>query len=1136
MKETWYSWVYLMSRQENEPLPGHLEIDGVRMTVPPLEQADIKAGICLLSSEGKEAGWIRTNVPAAKKKGFLQWAARVLFGRLFAKKGEKERFWSSAGDVAAGEFPLSDTGDLRTNGLIGQAGLSDTKEREALFCLHARVGLQPGERGREAGAFDMEKQTDLFTVDVCKAAGCDAPKLLSDCAAPDVSSPAAVQFRTLYTDKKQRKNKRVWMEYFMSPAFLEVWRRREFTAGLLKIVQSEEGAPPISLLRQLCITYGIRYRRQDISMPDGSMQYQYRPCLIQGAAFPGIDSIVRITEMGEPVCGLSHQDEVIRAAGFGDFWSLLLCNDQLGQYGTELVRQDYEKIFSMYKPEHLEKPAGISGYQWWDIPWRDACGLRLLEEYVRLSDTKDSVLELVFQVLDLKHAVNGRMGYWYGSLRHAVLERLPRLEFEEQKSFQVALRAYDGYRTWSFDRQCIDDEADAKRVEKLFSFENFKLALQDGEFARNYIFPYWMNVHRTDKFLVTLQDFCRSHPEAESCRRIAPLCGQLLQAKRLLTEGRVAEMRPDTALFQPENGPFWWYFLRVAFIRSMDDTDTSGRNLADMMEKDLPPLHWEERMLAVMPDGDLPVLGRMISIPAGKRFLHIQFHRSYLQYYLDDEPVWQPLFDWEWVRCLDSILFWFFLPLTSGDAGQSREMEPEIRRRLSRLLLPGCRHEKTAALLTGYLTHRAATVRNEHMARREIHGVLYSFLVDQNRMLRCFCGQHENRQYRQVYTTVQEAVEQGMEWLAVMESLYEDTPLLPWEHLPDTICITRYGDSGIRLSGPEEVTPESTACWVEHFLKDHPAAMQRVTRLELSWGNRMAEPGTGEAGDSLVLLEKDGRYMALYFAGREYLSIYGAMARRDLYKASGNHEMDTFGGRPVPGYFVYLNRDRLVGLVYNLLRQIGSAGSASMDFPQWSFLPVRTGDVVAFKRAKREWGEFEDETARNKPKDRMETPHSPDWMYAVDAEGTATTYQGWKRFQQTLPELISDYFDGRITMLQAGWDNKQERYCSILLLRDATRYLLLYRNHVKESGSYWVGDRSGYLNAEGKVRKIDFCGRKVEFYLLHTTQQTIRDGLDILLPGISQAEAVTQKFLEWSYATQKELDALPALWQLPDHL
>ena len=37
MKETWYSWVYLMSRQENEPLPGHLEIDGVRMTVPPLE-------------------------------------------------------------------------------------------------------------------------------------------------------------------------------------------------------------------------------------------------------------------------------------------------------------------------------------------------------------------------------------------------------------------------------------------------------------------------------------------------------------------------------------------------------------------------------------------------------------------------------------------------------------------------------------------------------------------------------------------------------------------------------------------------------------------------------------------------------------------------------------------------------------------------------------------------------------------------------------------------------------------------------------------------------------------------------------------------------------------------------------------
>lgn len=1136
MKETWFSWVYRMSGREDEPLPGHLEITGVQMTMPPLEQADLKAGICLLPSGEGEARWLRTNMPAAEKKGFLQWAARILFGRLFAGKGGKERFWSAGGDGAAGEYPLSDTGDLRTNGLIGQAGLSDTRETEVLLCLHAQTGLLSGETGREMGAFDREKKTEGFTPHSFSPEEWSKAEEASDCVPPDVSSPAAVQFRALYSDRKQRTNKKVWMEYFMSPAFLDVWRERRFTAGLLEIVQSEEEAPPNSFVRQLCITYGIRYRRQDIPMPDGSIRYQYRPCLVQGAAFSGIDLIVRITEMGEPVCGLSHQDEVVRAAGFWNFWSLLLCNEQAGRDGMELVRDDYEKIFSMYKPEHLEKPKDVRGCQWWDTPWRDACGLRLLERYMRLRDTEDSVLELAFRVLDLKHAVHGRLGFWYGSLRQAVLERLPRLEWEEQTSFQVALRAYEGYRTWSFDHQCREDVEDARRVEKLFSFENLKLALQDREFAKTYIFPYWLNVHRTNTFLVTLQDFCLTHPEAESCRQIAPLCGQLLRAKRLMAADSVTEMRPDTALFQPENGPFWWYFLRVAFIRSLDDADTSGRALADMMEKDLPPVHWEKGMLGVWSDADLPALGRMISVPAGNRFLHIQFHRSYLQYYLDDEPVWQPVFDWEGVRRLDSILFWFFLPLTTGEAGQSREIETELRRRLRQLLLPGCRHEKAAAFLANYLTHRTAGVRNEHMARREIHGVLYSFQVDQNRMLRCFCGQNENRHYKQVYTNVQEAVRQGMEWMAMMESLYEDTPLLPWEHLPDTIQIRRYGDSGIRLSGPEEVTPEVTARWVERFLQDAPTAMKRVTRLELSWGNRMAEPGTGAAADSLVLLEADGRYMALFFAGRGYPSIYGAMARQELYKASGNHEMDTFGGRPVPGYFVYHNRDRLTGQIHHFLRQMGSAGTVSMDFPQWSFLPVRTGDAVAFQRAKREWGEFEDETARNKPKDRLEVPHSPDWMYTVDAGGEATVYQGRKRFQQTLPVLLSDYFDGRITMLQAGWNDREGRLCSILLLRDAERYLLLYRNDKKHSGSYWVGDRSGYLNAEGKVRKIAFCGRKVEFYLLHTGAQTIRDGLDILLPGILQAEAVTQKFLEWSYATEKELAALPDFWQPPEHL
>ena len=56
----------------------------------------------------------------------------------------------------------------------------------------------------------------------------------------------------------------------------------------------------------------------------------------------------------------------------------------------------------------------------------------------------------------------------------------------------------------------------------------------------------------------------------------------------------------------------------------------------------------------------------------------------------------------------------------------------------------------------------------------------------------------------------------------------------------------------------------------------------------------------------------------------------------------------------------------------------------------------------------------------------------------------------------------------------------------------------------------------------------------MEFYLLHDSPQTIRDGLDILLPNIRQAHTVMGKFTEWAHTTDRELAGLPPVWQLPD--
>ncbi len=1149
MMETWLSWVYRLHGQGKEPLAGRLEAEGVRMRIPPLEQAGIEEGICLISegAEGKEARWLQVSLPHTEKKGFLQWAMRVLLGRAFTGKKEKERFWSAAGPAVLGALPLNQNGVLCRDGLIGQAMPLSAGEQRVLSDLQLTEELRPagncrgenrpGVMGKEAVDIAYRPvllpQEAVWTQESAEQGETIIQTRVAYDRKPDVSSPALLRFRAIYMDAKARKQKKLWMEYFMSEEFLAVWRQPSFTAGLLSVVRSVEEPPPVPFLRQLCISYGILYRRLDCLQPDGSMRYQYQPCLFQGAEFPGVDAVVEISGMGEPIVHLSHLDERVRAAGFVDFWTLLALGTKAREARFALLAVDFEKIFACYRPECLEKPrAGERGD---GVSRRDMCGLSLLAQYLGRSDTQEEVLRLAVRILDLSYDSSMMGKHLYGPLRQAVEKRMPELLQEKRNHFLVALKAYSSYRTWSFDRQCREDTEDEARVRRLFSYENMKLALQDETFAKEQVLPYWLNLHRTDAFLRSLQEFCRAHEESGCCHLTEVLCGELLRAKKLAADGMAAEMRPDPLLYRQENGPFWWYFLRVAFLRDMDEGDTAGAMLSELMQKEVPDIRWERAILDFSEERDGPALGRMISVPIGSRFLHLQLHTSYLQYYLDDQPIWRPLFRWEWVRVLpDGPLFWFLLPLTGADRAQRREIEPELRRRLYMLPLPGCRHERAAALLTDYLLHPTQAARTVQMVRREIKGILYRFLAYEDGTLRCFCQQKENQYGRGNYGDVQEAVTQGLEWLAAMEALHEETPCLPWERLPDTVHIRRYCQPAVILNGAEEITPEEVSYWVDVFLSDRPGEVGHVKRLELSWGDRMAGPESGKAADSLVLREENGRYMAIYFRGRGFVSVYGAIGRRELYLASGNHEMEVFGELSVPGYFIHPSRERLAGQIHELLRQIGAVGQPSLDFPKWSFFPVRTGNGQAFKRAKRELGGFEEEAARNRLHDKLEPSPSPDWIVLMDAEGRVSQQKGSVRFGGSLQMLVQDFFEGRITMLQAGWSSKGEPVSSLLLLRDGERYLMLHRNDKRKSGNYWVGDRQGYLNAEGKVRKIDFCGKKVEFYLLHDTPQTIRDGLDLLLPNILQAERITQTFLSWSYTGAKELASLPALWKPPE--
>lgn len=1003
MEQQWYSWIYPLQEhsQERKPLPGRIRMgDGV-IPVPALEGMAPELGISLGSED------YEVRLPAFKKKGFWQ-------------RPDEALFWSAHRSDVQNGVKKSVPALLP----IGLTGMGETLAPETATILAHLTAV-------DVDDFADRRAADEGAANVPKTVLIHKPE-------PDAASPAILRFHALYADPKSRKNKKLLMGYFISPEFLASWRQHSFTLGMLLAVEAEAGTPPFVFLRQLSIAYGIRYRQLQHPHPDGSVTYSYEPQLFEDAKFPGVEEIIRITQMGEPVTRINHQDERDRADEFQECRRMLLAKQQTEAPATE--------------PEA-------------SLPER------------------------------------------------------------KKRTFPVAVRVYDSYQHWSFEglRTAAEDIA---QVEKLFCYERVHEALQDMDFVREHVMCGWLNLHHSSEFLTALLELSRSYSQSESCRMITPVCAGLLHAKDLIMAGYPIENRLEPSLFHLDNAMFWWYFLRVAFRRSMSDQDTAGLALTDMMTRGLPDVRWECSLLGRPAEDGGPGSGRMISIPVGGHWLHIQLHLSYLQYYWDDQPIWKPMFDWDQVMKLPAgPIFWLLLPLTIALPAEMIQLQWELARRAEGFVMPGCCPEEVGRLLAGYLTPALEERRAEHMVRREIGGTQYSFQVYQDGTLRCFAQSRQRSDRYAKYKDMDTAVEQGMDWLASIHELCRETPLLPQNRLPDYIRIHQYGGPVI-----EPVpTPTETASWVEVFLTQDLSGLPHVNRLELSWGDRMARPGTRRAASSLVLMEVHGQCMALYFCGRRKLSVYGAIGQPDKYRADGEHPREVFGNRAISACFIHPDRVYLTRQVHELLRHIGEAGQPARG-RQWTYFSTKTETKLSFCRIRREWGGFEDEAGRNPAKVKLELPHRPELLCTVNQSGQSSFLKRGALYWTVLEQHLNKLYRGKFTMVQMGWNNAARPSCSVVLLNQDGQFLMLYLNHSEKWGSYWVGDRIGYLNAEKKIHRIDFCGGKPEFYLLHSGPETIRDGLDLLLPNILTPRLCMEKFGQWAYVSKAQFGTLPIHW------
>ncbi|MCI8478055.1 MAG: hypothetical protein HFE97_06865 [Oscillospiraceae bacterium] len=941
---------------------------------------------------------------------------------------------------------------------------------------------------------------------------------------PYLDHPALLAFRALYTHPKDRGNRKKWIEYFTTDAFLEVWRDFGFAAALCKEVSACPTPPHKGFLRELSITYGVRYRRE--TGPDE--RFYYVPGLLPNADFDGIGYIVDILNQGEPVTWLSHMDERMRAAAFLDYTALL----NLAWNGLEEEnRQAFQDRLGRYQRTYLvERPPNNDRRSEFEILLRSPDCLRLLNYFFRHAALPPEAFRMVWTALDLEHAGTGSNARWYGSLRETVLRRAPQLAGQKVEHFLAADKAFNLYKRQSQERDGEDTPEEQAEVDTLFAREDLQRAFLQPEFADK-VERFWLEPQRSLPFLAAMKQFCLQHSDSPQASALLKKTELLLQAKIIAQENRRDEAGEAVLDLRLSNRPFWRYYLTIAFPNARPIRDEEGATLAAYLLQTLSPSQdWWMRCIGWAEGEDKLYEPPVLTVPLGSDTLTVSLGLRYLQYHWNGQPVWEPWLPWEEVRDRQDSEFWLLLPMTWSTWYEWEAVRSVLLDRLSKLPLPPEVLSQTADCLTGYLCTRREEPEVVFAARRENRNHLYVCTVDEDGILSLWEETPQGRTLlpdRQIRLSQKDLAEtEGVRRLEGLIRPGGDLFLPQIDPLPDLISARPSRGQATELTGCA-VTLEALSGLLAAYCRGE------LVRLELTWGKffpdlppvqeeeEMEEAQafhlTGLTGDwkshchSLALLREGDKYMCLYFDD-ERAYWHGLVGVREEYYDLDWQEswMEPFGLTTVERYHFHRDTWAIQDALLEILPYLARGGEPSQHMG-WS-VKVMPDKRLAYNRLKRELAGFPPERARNWIRAGFELPTRPHRLTGETMEGKPILEEGTPLLKDIVQYYLSQYLQGKLAALSLQWNLEPIR--TISLYHERQRWLLVCSD--ESFDHYLVADQRAYLDAEGKVRQISVQNQKVPFYLVHKGPGPLRDALDLLLPNIKAPDKLLQPFGVWS--------------------
>lgn len=996
-----------------------------------------------------------------------------------------------------------------------------------------------------------------------------SPGIVVEGPNPFADHEAILNFRALYTGK-QRKNSKMWLDYFTSGPFLEVMRDSRFTALLLEEADRLEDEYPVNaeFLLWLYQAYRFTAAKQVYQDEDGGERVTLRFCPEPGAEFDGMEALFQLAARG-PIPKNPRGSERLIKSSFADYGKLV----RLAEAGVwnEQALSEAGRILDFYAVGNLTDGSAGRAMD----SERHPVGLRLMEHFFRRNDLPDELYRILWTRLSLKTAVMGRDKLLYGGLRERALERLPdvteadmnfmQLNRDFERCRQTVLRLEESGAPEDWTRAGTETDA-------FFARPEVQRALRNRRFVEEQLLRYWLNLKIQwggAHFIQTVQAFYQTHPEAPCAERVLERVREIRHVLEVRRRNQEDAAVPVTEAVSFRNRAFLRHWLHTAFHEARDPA--SGRWLRDYLKEELPWIpEWSRAFLGVE-DGELPEPVTVLCA-AGPDTAEVRLHLRYAEFLLNGTPIHRACLDWERTAAADTETLLFLLPITAAPYDQYETVRGELLRRLPETAMPEEGREVLASCLAERVCSLPApgeaapapmvdedgelriprTLPPESVLPFEVYAEdgdhLYGCVwLERTETLMLFEQLPNGRQALSAgwYRGVPDAESA----LTLARQLLEETltpPPIPMEllvNLPDEVhgnpdyrTLRRNADDDKDTPAfwmtPTELLGETvTAEKLEILL--HGFAEDRIERLELSWKGTIpvGEEQGYQPRRSLVFLKGGGGYACLYFDDFRAAS-YAVLEKPSLYRQTQEglesvpFRRGTLSAQVIHRKFATIQRH--LGEIFQQVSWPNNVKFMAGGF--WVYAVYVSHGRSKYNLDKQLLADFPMERAHNRPDALFYFSMYPDSAVWTNGQGGTEKLEVTERNRDRLQQILTRFLYGEFPRLRLTWEKPDRRH--IVLLHDGGRFLMAWIQEEKRSVRYHVAHIWSYMDTESRKYPRDtFQGRTVPAYLIHRGAIPLRNALDLLLANMDNPDVVTSPIAE--YADEKPVKARPyeTLWK-----